>query len=60
MTHLGTAFIFLAWLGLLGTPLWGALAISVLLARDHAGTEFLDVSSRVSASGESGSTMASA
>ena len=30
MTHLGTAFIFLFWLGLLGTPLWGALAISVI------------------------------
>ena len=26
---LGSAFIFLAWLGLVGTPLWGALAISL-------------------------------
>jgi predicted small integral membrane protein len=26
---LGGAFIFLAWLGLMGTPLWGALAISL-------------------------------
>lgn len=26
---LGSAFIFLAWLGLMGTPLWGALAISL-------------------------------
>jgi predicted small integral membrane protein len=30
ISHLGTCFIFLAWLGLMGTPLWGALAISVL------------------------------
>ncbi|MDH3581715.1 MAG: DUF2160 domain-containing protein [Hyphomicrobiales bacterium] len=29
---LGSAFIHLAWLGLLGTPLWGALAISLLYA----------------------------
>jgi predicted small integral membrane protein len=27
---LGSAFIFLAWLGIMGTPLWGALAISLL------------------------------
>ncbi len=27
---LGSAFIFLAWLGLMGTPLWGALAISLV------------------------------
>ncbi len=27
---LGSAFIFLAWLGFYGTPLWGALAISIL------------------------------
>jgi predicted small integral membrane protein len=26
---LGSAFIFLGWLGLYGTPLWGALAISI-------------------------------
>ncbi len=26
---LGSAFIFLAWLGLYGTPLWGALAIAI-------------------------------
>jgi predicted small integral membrane protein len=25
---LGSAFIFLAWLGLYGTPLWGALAVA--------------------------------
>ncbi len=29
---LGSAFIHLAWLGLLGTPLWGALAISAVYA----------------------------
>lgn len=29
---LGSAFIFLAWLGLLGTPLWGALAVAILFA----------------------------
>ena len=27
---LGSAFIFLAWLGIFGTPLWGALAIALL------------------------------
>jgi predicted small integral membrane protein len=27
---LGSAFIFLAWLGIIGTPLWGALIISIL------------------------------
>lgn len=27
---LGSAFIFLVWLALFGTPLWGALAVSVL------------------------------
>jgi predicted small integral membrane protein len=26
---LGSAFIFLAWLGLYGTPLWGGLAIAI-------------------------------
>ncbi len=29
ITLLGSAFIFLAWLGLMGTPLWGALVISL-------------------------------
>lgn len=29
---LGSAFIFLAWLGLFGAPLWGALAIAMLFA----------------------------
>ncbi len=27
---LGSAFIFLAWLGFLGTPLWSALAIALV------------------------------
>lgn len=27
---LGSAYIFLAWLGLVGTPLWGGLAIAIL------------------------------
>jgi predicted small integral membrane protein len=27
---LGSAFIFLAWLGLMGTPLWGGLAIALI------------------------------
>ncbi len=27
---LGSAFIFLAWLGLMGTPLWGPLGIAVV------------------------------
>lgn len=27
---LGSAFIFLAWLGLIGTPLWGPLAIALV------------------------------
>jgi predicted small integral membrane protein len=26
---LGSAYIFLAWLAIMGTPLWGALAIAV-------------------------------
>jgi predicted small integral membrane protein len=30
MSLLGSAFIFLGWLGLFGTPLWGPLVISVL------------------------------
>ncbi len=29
ITLLGTAYIFLAWLGLVGQPLWGALGISL-------------------------------
>ncbi len=29
ITLLGSAFIFLGWLGLLGTPLWGALVVSL-------------------------------
>jgi len=27
---LGSAFIFLAWLAVMGTPLWGALVIAIL------------------------------
>jgi len=27
---LGSAFIFLAWLGVMGTPLWGPLVISLV------------------------------
>ena len=30
ITLLGSAFIVLAWLGFLGTPLWGALAIALV------------------------------
>jgi predicted small integral membrane protein len=30
MTHLGSCFIFLGWLLFYGTPLWGALVISIL------------------------------
>ncbi|MEJ8574917.1 DUF2160 domain-containing protein [Microbaculum marinum] len=29
---LGSAFIFLAWLGLMGTPLWAPLAIAIVWA----------------------------
>ena len=29
---LGSGFIHLAWLGLVGTPLWGAVAISIVYA----------------------------
>lgn len=29
ITYLGSAFIFLGWLGLVGTPLWGALALAI-------------------------------
>ncbi|MEM9797710.1 MAG: DUF2160 family membrane protein [Pseudomonadota bacterium] len=32
LSLLGTAFIFLAWLGLVGQPVWGALGISALWA----------------------------
>jgi predicted small integral membrane protein len=32
ITLLGSAFIFLAWLGIMGTPLWGGLAISLIWA----------------------------
>ena len=32
ITLLGSAFIHLAWLGLLGTPLWGALVVSLIYA----------------------------
>ena len=29
---LGSAFIFLGWLGIFGTPLWGALIVSLIYA----------------------------
>ena len=29
---LGSAFILLAWLGIIGTPLWGGLALSLIYA----------------------------
>src|SRR5215471_16582952 len=29
---LGSAFIFLAWLGVMGPPLWGGLVIAILYA----------------------------
>lgn len=29
---IGSAFIHLGWLGLMGTPLWGAVALSVVFA----------------------------
>ncbi|MEL6978253.1 MAG: DUF2160 domain-containing protein [Pseudomonadota bacterium] len=29
ITYLGSAFIFLGWLGLVGAPLWGALALAI-------------------------------
>ena len=32
ITLLGAAFIFLAWLGIMGEPLWGGLAISLAWA----------------------------
>lgn len=30
ITLLGSAYIFLAWLAIMGTPLWGALGISLV------------------------------
>ncbi len=30
ITLLGSAFLSLAWLGVMGTPLWGALIISIV------------------------------
>ncbi len=30
ISHLGTCFIFLAWLGLMGPPLWGGLIVAML------------------------------
>ncbi len=30
ITLLGSAFIFLAWLGIMSTPLWGGLVISLI------------------------------
>jgi predicted small integral membrane protein len=32
MTNLGSCFIFLAWLGFFGAPLWGALFTAVIWA----------------------------
>ena len=32
ITLLGSAFIFLAWLGIFGVPLWGGLALALLWA----------------------------
>lgn len=29
MAHLGSCFIFLAWLGFFGVPLWGGLALAI-------------------------------
>lgn len=29
---LGSAYIHLAWLGIIGTPLWGAIVVSLLFA----------------------------
>ncbi len=29
---IGSAFIHLGWLGIMGTPLWGAVAISIVFA----------------------------
>ena len=30
ITHLGSCFIFLAWLGLYGVPLWGGLVLALI------------------------------
>ena len=32
MTHLGSCFIFLAWLGIYGMPLWGGLILAIFWA----------------------------
>ncbi len=32
ITLLGSAFIFLAWLGIFGVPLWGGLIVSLIWA----------------------------
>ena len=32
ISYLGSGFIHLAWLGILGTPLWGAVVVSLLFA----------------------------
>ncbi len=32
VSFLGSGFIHLGWLGLVGSPLWGALAISIVFA----------------------------
>ena len=32
ISFLGGGFIHLAWLGILGTPLWGALAVSIVFS----------------------------
>ena len=32
ITLLGASFIFLGWLGLMGTPLWGGLILSLIWA----------------------------
>ncbi|PLX37780.1 MAG: hypothetical protein C0606_05785 [Hyphomicrobiales bacterium] len=32
VTLLGSAFIFLAWLGIMGTPLWAPLGIAIVWA----------------------------
>jgi predicted small integral membrane protein len=30
ITHLGSCFIFLAWLAIMGTPLWGAVILALI------------------------------
>jgi predicted small integral membrane protein len=32
MTHLGSCFIFIGWLFLIGFPLWGALVLAIVWA----------------------------